>query len=76
MNQDDTGIKGNKKKEQLVTKNNGTGGKQRIRMVWAFNANGRDTLPKEINNLVQTGNWKRGQPSELWKGAQEMTEAT
>jgi hypothetical protein len=45
-------------------------------MVWAFNANGRDTLPKEINNLVQTGNWKRGQPSELWKGAQEMTEAT
>jgi len=25
-------------------------------MVWAFNANGRETLPKEINNLVQTGN--------------------
>jgi len=45
-------------------------------MVWAFNANGRDTLPKEISNLVQTGNWKRGQPRKLWKRAQEMTVAT
>jgi hypothetical protein len=57
-------------------KNNSKGGKRRIRMVWAFNANGRDTLPKEINNLVQTGNWKRGQPRKLWKGAQEMIAAT
>jgi hypothetical protein len=58
-----------------VRKNNSKGGKLRIRMVWAFNANGRDTLPKEIN-LVQRGNWNKGQPTKLWKGAQEMTGTT
>jgi hypothetical protein len=35
-----------------------------------------ETLPTEINNLVQTGNWKRRQPRKMWKGAQEMTGTT
>lgn len=44
-------------------------------MVWAFNANGRDTLPKEINNLVQTKFLERT-TKETVERAQEMTGAT
>jgi hypothetical protein len=34
---------------------------------YVHDANGRDMLPKEINNLVQRG---------IWKGTQEMTGMT